>query len=150
MQSKSSPTFLPGVRKVWRTAEKICTFILTQDRKYEPKQWKDHRLERYKQKWEENSKKIELEKEEKAERILHKHEQITQQNRAYKEKRDQLLQAVKHGDIWCKKPINFIYHHQMMDFYCDWDVDLWDFCDLERLRVTLGDNFFAFETFSLF
>ena len=38
----------------------------------------------------------------------------------------------------------------MMDFYCDWDVDLWDFCDLERLRVTLGDNFFAFETFSLF
>lgn len=40
-----------------------------------------------------------MEKEEKAEKILIKHQQISQQNKTYKQKKDLLLQAVKHIEI---------------------------------------------------
>lgn len=39
-----------------------------------------------------------MQKEEKADNILQKHHNITQQNKLYKEKKDKLIQVVKSGN----------------------------------------------------
>lgn len=52
-------------------------------------------MEKYWKLWEDNSRRIEQQKNLEADRILEKHAQITEQNRLYKSKKDMLLQEIK-------------------------------------------------------
>lgn len=95
MQLELAPSVIRRRGEVQLARTKISKLHLTQGKRYQHKEWKDERLEKYWQKWEQNSRRIELEKESKAEAIINKQNYRALKNKLYKEKKDKLLEALK-------------------------------------------------------